>query len=66
MNEKAEKLVLNTSELAETLGICRPRAYELMRRSDFPAIQLSERRRVVPRAALEEWLRQQASRHESI
>ena len=64
MDSTTKKLVLDTSELAETLGICMPRAYELMRSIDFPAIQVSPRRRVVPRAALEKWLMQQASRDE--
>lgn len=56
-----EKLVLDANELAAALGICRPRAYELMHRRDFPSIQITERRFVVPKAALEEWLMRQAN-----
>lgn len=57
----SEKLVLNADELAAALGICRPRAYELMHQKGFPSIRITERRFVVPKAALEEWLLQQAN-----
>ena len=60
MTEKT-KLVLDAPELAEVLGICKPRAYELMKQKDFPSIQISERRFIVPRAALDEWLLEQAN-----
>lgn len=60
MTEKT-KLVLDAPELAEALGICKPRAYELMRQKDFPSIQISERRFIVPRAALDKWLLEQAN-----
>ena len=49
----SQKLVLTTHELAEVLGICRPSAYELMNRDDFPSVQISPRRKVVPYDALE-------------
>lgn len=57
----SQKLVLTTHELAEVLGICRPSAYELMNRDDFPAVQISPHRKVVPYDALETWLAQQAA-----
>ena len=60
MTEKT-KLVLDAPELAEALGLCKPRAYELMRQKDFPSIQISERRFIVPRAALDKWLLEQAN-----
>ena len=60
MAANTERLVLNADELAAALGICRPAAYDLMHRRDFPSIQVTPRRFVVPRAALEEWLLQQA------
>lgn len=60
MTEKT-KLVLDAPELVEALGICKPRAYELMRQKDFPSIQISERRFIVPRAALDKWLLEQAN-----
>ena len=55
-----DKLVLSVQELASVLGICKPRAYELMNSADFPA-QISPRRKVVPRDALETWLAQKAA-----
>lgn len=39
-----DKLVLSVQELASVLGICKPRAYELMNSADFPAIQTVLRR----------------------
>lgn len=60
MTEKT-KLVLDAPELAAALGICKPRAYELMKQKDFPSIQISERRFIVPRAALDKWLLEQAN-----
>lgn len=61
MSNKSEKLTLDAPELAKVLGICKPRAYELMKQKDFPSIQISERRFVVPRAALDKWLLEQAN-----
>ena len=60
MAANTERLVLNADELAAALGICRPAAYDLMHRRDFPSIQVTPRRFVVPKAALEEWLTRQA------
>ena len=60
MSNKSEKLTLDAPDLAKALGICKPRAYELMRQKDFPSIQISERRFIVPRAALDKWLLEQA------
>ena len=59
MSNKSEKLTLDAPELAKVLGICKPRAYELMKQKDFPSIQISERRFIVPRAALDKWLLEQ-------
>lgn len=61
MSNKSEKLTLDAPELAKVLGICKPRAYELMKQKDFPSIQISERRFIVPRAALDKWLLEQRS-----
>lgn len=60
MAANTERLVLNADELAAALDICRPAAYDLLHRRDFPSIQITPRRFVVPRAALEEWLTRQA------
>lgn len=59
-----EKLTLDAPELAKALGICKPRAYELMKQKGFPSIQISERRFIVPRAELDKWLLEQAN-HDS-
>lgn len=59
-----EKLTLDVQELAKALGICKPRAYELIKQKDFPSIQISKRRFIVPRAALDKWLLEQAN-HDS-
>ena len=55
-----DKLVINVDELAEVLGISRPRAYDLVHTEGFPAVRVSERRFVVPVKALEAWLEKQA------
>lgn len=60
MSNESEKLTLDAPELAKVLGICKPRAYELMKQKDFPSIQISERRFIVPRAALDKWLLERA------
>jgi len=53
------KDAMNVDELAERLGISRPKAYELVKRRDFPAIQLG-RRVIIPVEAFREWLNKQA------
>ena len=54
-----EKLAISVEELAKTLGISRPVAYELIKRSDFPSVSLSERRIIIPVEPLKRWLEQQ-------
>lgn len=54
------KMVLNVDELAKTLGISKPTAYELTRRDGFPAIRVSERRIIIPVEALCKWLEAEA------
>ncbi|MCI8387582.1 MAG: excisionase [Clostridiales bacterium] len=44
------------------LGISRPLAYELTKRSGFPAIRISERRIIIPSDKLSEWLSREADR----
>jgi excisionase family DNA binding protein len=53
-----EKLTMSVSEVAKTIGISLPKAYELTARQGFPSIHIG-RRIVVPVAALEEWLASQ-------
>ena len=55
-----DKLAYNVPELAEALNIGRRAAYELVNRSDFPAIRLSERKIIIPVDGLKQWLERQA------
>ena len=54
------KLVLNVEEMAATLGISKPVAYELTRKHGFPAIRVSERRIIIPVDGLCRWLESEA------
>lgn len=56
-----KKLVLNVEELAELLGISKPVAYELTRKSGFPAVRVSERRIIIPVDGLCRWLEAEAA-----
>lgn len=51
-----EKLTYSVEELARSLGISKPVAYELIKREGFPAIRVSERRIIIPVEALRTWL----------
>jgi predicted DNA-binding transcriptional regulator AlpA len=53
-------LTLNATHVAAVLGVSKPIAYEIMHRKDFPAIRVSERRLVVGRDKLQEWLDEKA------
>ncbi len=55
-----EKLTVTVEEMANMLGICEPKAYELVNREDFPSFRLG-RRWVIPKVGLEQWLLEQAS-----
>ena len=57
MNE--QKLTLTVDEIATELGVCRPVAYELVHRNDFPVVHVG-RRLIIPRAAFVRWLDEQA------
>ena len=56
-----ERAVYNVEEIAALLDINLPRAYEIARQPGFPAVILSPRRIVVPKAAFHRWLNDQAS-----
>lgn len=58
------KLTLSVEEMAQTLGISRPVAYELIKREGFPAIRVSERRIIIPVDSLKQWLNREAVRGE--
>ena len=53
------KLCLSVAEVARQLGISRPKAYELVRREDFPKIYI-DRRVIVPISGLQTWLEEQS------
>lgn len=55
MQEK--KAVISVREMAKYLGIGVNVAYELVRRPDFPALRLGEKRIVIPIDLLNEWVK---------
>ena len=57
MNNKLEAapLVLNANQLAQTLGISRAKAYQLMHRADFPTLMI-DKRLLVPKDKLAAWV----------
>ena len=57
-----EKLTLSVDEMAQTLGISHPVAYELIKREGFPAIRISERRIIIPIEGLKQWLNDNCDR----
>ena len=61
MIECTDKLTLSVEEMAKTLGISKPTAYELIKRPGFPAVRLSERRIVIPVDSLRTWLNVEAN-----
>ena len=50
--KETERLTLTVEEAAQAIGISRGTAYDLIRQKKLPAIRISERRLVVPKAAL--------------
>lgn len=53
-------LVLNVEEMAQVLGISRKLAYQLVHRDGFPAVRVGEKRLVIPRDRLIQWLDEKA------
>lgn len=51
-SKNTERLTMTVEEAGEALGISRATAYLLANTGGIPAIRISERRLVVPRAAL--------------
>lgn len=60
-----EKMVLSVGEAAQALGVGVNLAYDLVRQGVLPSIRLGAKRIVVPRAALEEFIRESALRRVS-
>lgn len=55
-----EKMTMGVDELAATLGVSRPKAYQLANSASFPAIRVGRRIRI-PVSAFESWLNSQAA-----
>lgn len=55
MEQAAERLTMNVAEVAHSLGISLPKAYELANRADFPSIRMG-RRVIVPKREFIAWL----------
>lgn len=55
-----EKMTIGVDELATTLGISRPKAYELANSEGFPIIRVGRRIRI-PVSAFRNWLDVQAN-----
>jgi excisionase family DNA binding protein len=56
-----DRMTLTVEEMAESLGISRSVAYQLVREKDFPVIRVSERRLIIPIKSLEKWLEERAT-----
>lgn len=54
-----KKSTISVQELSSALGISIRKAYELVRREDFPVIRIGKRI-LVPVELLDEWLRRSA------
>ena len=59
MNQANTLLCYSVTDLPMLLGISRATAYQLVHRADFPTISIGKRI-LIPKAALDEWLAQQA------
>lgn len=57
----AVPLFLNADDVANVLRISRAGAYTLMHSESFPTVYIGERRMVVPRDKLFEWINNQIS-----
>ena len=54
-----EKLARSVAEMAAEMGISRPKAYDLIRRSDFDAAFKCGSRTLISRARLAAWIEKQ-------
>lgn len=55
-----EKLTMTVAEMAEVVGICMPKAYELVHQEGFPVVRIG-RRMVIPKEGLCKWLESQTA-----
>jgi excisionase family DNA binding protein len=58
-----EKLMLSPAEVAQSLGIGRPKVYMLVARGELPSVRLGRSVRV-PLAALKQWIESHAGPNE--
>jgi excisionase family DNA binding protein len=65
MCEKAGRLTYSVAEAARALGISRSYCYELVQEGVLPHLELG-RRRLIPRTALERYVRERTRRHPGI
>ena len=65
--KSAEELpmVLNVSEVAEYIGLSKANAYELTKRTDFPAFRIGKRV-FIPRDQFLEWIDSQVEEKEDL
>ena len=54
--ENNEKLTMSVAEVSVALGLSRPTVYSLIHQKRLPAVRISDKRIVVPRAALAKFL----------
>lgn len=57
-----ERLVLTVDELAEAMGISRPKAYELVHRRDGPPVIRIGRTIRIPADGLQTWMARESQR----
>ena len=55
-------LTLRVEQMAKVLGVSRKVAYNLVKRKGFPAVRVGEKRIVIPRDRLIEWLNENADK----
>ena len=58
MIQQHEKLAYSATEAAAALSISRPMLYKLLQSEDIPSFNIGSRR-LIPRAALVEWIERQ-------
>ena len=58
------KTALSVQELADQLGISLPKAYELTKRPDFPALRIGTRI-IIPAEELNKWLSTESTQQKS-
>lgn len=56
-----EKTTLSVRELAISMGISLPKAYELVKRPGFPVLHIGSRI-LIPKAVFEEWLKAESTK----